>query len=163
MDRARQTIECRGRRVQKKLFKFHFGHEKRSHPITPPSSLGPNSPRSKGDSSSKVSPDPLVMLCVSPLLSSHAPICPCRRAPRCPQSLSSFVSNEILRKSAPERVPTPEHAPVRSTPFPCCIRLHSWLHSWIPSKAVASLTAVAGGEFCFHLNGCLSLPWGCCA
>ena len=90
MDRARQTIECRGRRVQKKLFKFHFGHEKRSHPIIPPSSLGPNSPRSKGDSSSKVSPDPLVMLCVSPLLSSHAPICPCRRAPRCPQSLRSL-------------------------------------------------------------------------
>src|SRR6516162_11134847 len=51
-----------------------------------------------------------------------------------------------LHKSPLERVPTAEHAPARSTPFPCCIRLHSWLHSWIPSKAVAGLTGVAGGR-----------------
>ena len=159
-------------RVQEKLFKFHFGHEKRSRPIIPPFQFGPKLATQQVRFLEPSLPRParyalcdgLIAVGRHLLLSSHAPICPCRRARRCPQSSRSFVSNENnLHKSPLERVPTAEHAPARSTPFPCCIRLHSWLHSWIPSKAVAGLTAVAGGEFCFHLTGCLSLPWGCCA
>ena len=158
MDRARLTVECRGRASRKSFSNSTLATRNGRAQSSPPSSLGPNSPRSKFDSSSRVSPRParyalcdgLIAVGRHLLLSSHAPICPCRRARRCPQSSRSFVSNENnLHKSPLERVPTAEHAPAPSTPFPCCIRLHSWLHSWIPSKAVAGLTAVAGGSSAF--------------
>jgi len=171
MDRARLTVECRGRASRKSFSNstlatrngraqsspFQFGPKLATQQVR---FLEPSLPRPARYALC----DGLIAVGRHLLLSSHAPICPCRRARRCPQSSRSFVSNENnLHKSPLERVPTAEHAPARSTPFPCCIRLHSWLHSWIPSKAVAGLTGVAGCEFCFHLNGCLSLPWGCCA
>ena len=132
-------------------------------PNHPPFQFGPKLATQQGRFLEQGLPRPArYALCVSPSIFTCADMPVPTRAPMSAE-FEVVVSNEILRKSAPERVPTPEHAPVRSTPFPCCIRLHSWLHSWIPSKAVAGLTGVAGCEFCFHLNGCLSLPWGCCA
>ena len=142
-------------------------------PNHPPSSLGPNSPRSKFDSSSRVSPRPArYALCdglieVGRHLSFYLHM---RRYARADARADvRRVRGRLFQMKITSINPHLNVFQLPSTHQPGAHRspaASAYIRGYIrgfPRKQWLVSRVSLGGEFCFHLNGCLSLPWGCCA